>query len=55
METLEDVKKDAKNILLEMKEIGDNGPTLENAKLMINKMDELQKIADRLDNVPDEE
>ena len=55
METLEDVKADAKDVLVEMKDIGARGPTKENAESMLEKMGELQKIADRLADVPDEE
>lgn len=55
METLDGVKVDAKNTLLEMKRIGEGGPTRENAKMMLNKMHKLQSIVDRLDDVPDNE
>ena len=54
METLDDVKADARNILLEMKGIGEDGPTVENAEMMLGKMQELQSVADRLDVIPDD-
>lgn len=49
MDTLDSVKVDAKGILLEMKRIGEAGPTRENAAKMIDKMHELKRVSDRLD------
>ena len=54
MENLDDVKADAKNILLEMKGIGERGPSKENAESMMNKMNDLKNIIVRLDNLPDD-
>ena len=54
MDTLEDVKADARSILLEMKRIGDRGPSKENAEAMIDKMRELRVVANRLDCIPDD-
>ena len=54
METLVDIKKDGRSILLEMKAIGDRGPTKENAIEMQKKMMELQKLIPRLDSLPND-
>ena len=54
MDTLDNIKADARSILLEMKDIGESGPSVENAELMLSKMKELQSVADRLDSVPDD-
>lgn len=54
MSTLNDLKKDAKDILLEMKQIGNGGPTKENAQAILNKMGELQTVYDRANEVKEE-
>lgn len=53
METLTDIKADAKDVLLAMRSIGKKGPSEENAKLMLDKMEDLQDIVDRIDNIPE--
>jgi hypothetical protein len=38
-----------------MKSIGEAGPSKENAEAMIDEMYNLQAVADRIDDIPDEE
>ena len=53
MDTLEAIKADAREVLLDMKSIGEKGPSEENARLMLDKMKDLQDVADRIDNLPE--
>ena len=55
MEKLDDIKADAKDILLEMKDIGERGPSKENAESMMGKMNDLTDVINRLDDVPDDD
>ena len=55
MDTLDNIKTDARDVLLAMKSIGECGPSKANAHAMLDKMSDLQDIANRIDDLPDEQ
>ncbi len=55
MDTLEDIRSESIATLQDMKSIGEDGPSEENAKKMIDKMYKLQEYVNRIDNLNENE